>query len=143
MITIWFRWVSQFDSKDINFQPYLSSRFNLCKRLVRGFVWISFQQLRLARRTSYWQLIQKKLHTMPCNRVQLTRKTRFLSSVWFTLPALNFQPEKSFVQAHKILASAKKSDNLQYNMLVRSFFSWFLAKFFAKNMSIFFYKFKE
>ena len=66
-IVLWFKFIDWF-------MPSLSSQWRLLGGLLEGFFCISFQELRLLRRASHWQLIQKK----PRTKVQLTRKIRLI-----------------------------------------------------------------
>ena len=61
--------MSQFN-KNQRVKFCLSSQWSFVQALIQGFIWISCQPLRLLRRTSRKQLIQKKLRTRPCMNLQ-------------------------------------------------------------------------
>ena len=61
----------------LRIKPCLSSQWNFVQGFVWGFIWISFQHLKLLGKTSCWQLIKKKPHTRPHTKVH------WLERWWF------------------------------------------------------------
>ena len=58
--------------------PYLSSQWSFVWGLIRGFLWMSCQQLVFPSSFKCWKLIQMKPHTRPCTKLHWQERQGFI-----------------------------------------------------------------